>query len=49
MVSFIIWGICSVPEGNFNDEYEDSESGSEGDISSNEEEPTAEMGIFENS
>jgi len=36
LISFIIWGVCSVPEGNY-EEYEDSGSGSEADVSSNEE------------
>ena len=36
LVCFIIWGICSIPEG----EYEDYDSsGTDGDISANEDEP----------
>lgn len=35
LISFVIWGVCFVPEGNFN-EYEDSGSGSDADVSSNE-------------
>lgn len=37
LISFVIWGICNVPEGDPNDEYEDSESGTDADVSSNEE------------
>lgn len=35
LISFVIWGVCSVPEGEMND-FEDSGSGTEGDVSSNE-------------
>lgn len=35
LISFIIWGICSVPEANY-EEYDDSASGTDADVSSNE-------------
>ena len=51
LVSFIIWGICSIPDGDY-EEYSDledeKEDATDGDVSTNEDddEPEALTGLY---